>query len=102
MRGNDGVELRVAAIARVGGRAARCIVNIVRRDECHQLANHREAFGVIVREKMRDSRGLVMRGAAAELVFRDFFMRDRLDHIGTGDKHIGGLIDHEDEICNGR
>src|SRR3974377_111264 len=44
---------------------------------------------------------LFWRVRAAELVFRDFFVGDGFDHVGTGDEHVGGLVDHEDEVGDG-
>ena len=29
-------------------------------------------------------------------------MRHRLDHIGTGDEHVGGLVDHQNEVGDRR
>ena len=37
---------------------------------------------------------------AAELIFGDLFVGDRLDHVGAGDEHVRGLVDHQDEIGN--
>jgi hypothetical protein len=35
---------------------------------------------------------------AAEFLHRDVLTGDRLDHIGTGDEHLAGLVDHDDEV----
>ncbi len=45
--------------------------------------------------------GVVGHGAA-ELLLRDFLVRDGLDDVRAGDKHIGGLAGHEDEVGDGR
>ena len=50
---------------------------------------------------MRNPTRTVVRHRAAELVFCHFFMRDRLDDVRTGHKHIAGLVHHDDEICDG-
>ena len=39
---------------------------------------------------------------AAQLVLGDFFVGHRLDDIRPGNEHVAGLIDHEDEIRDGR
>ena len=44
--------------------------------------------------------GVVGHGAA-ELVFGDLFVGDGLDDVGAGDEHVGGLVDHEDEVGDG-
>ena len=43
-----------------------------------------------------------MRHGAAELLFGDFFMRHGLDHVRPGDEHVGGLVDHENEVGDRR
>ena len=37
---------------------------------------------------------------AAQLIFGDFLVGDRLDYVGPGDEHVGSLVDHENEIGN--
>ena len=100
--GNQRVELFVGAIDRIGAGLARRIFEIVRRHEAEQLANHAEAFGVVVRQEVRHARLLVVRHGAAEFVFRDLFVRDRLDDVRAGDEHVRGLVDHQDEVGHGR
>jgi len=50
---------------------------------------------------MRNAARIVVRHRAAEFVFRHFFVRDSLDDVGAGHKHVAGLVDHRDEIRNG-
>ena len=38
----------------------------------------------------------------AELVLGDLLEGHSLNHVRTGDEHIGGLVHHQDEISNGR
>ena len=35
---------------------------------------------------------------AAELLHRDVLAGDGLDHVGTGDEHVGGAVDHDREV----
>ena len=39
---------------------------------------------------------------AAQFLELDFLAGDRLDHLGAGDEHVRGLLDHEDEVGHGR
>ncbi len=51
---------------------------------------------------MRDAGSFVVRSRAAQLVFGDFFMRHRLDHVRPGDEHVRGLVDHQNEVGDRR
>ena len=44
---------------------------------------------------------LVVGHGAAELVLGDLFVGDGLDDVGAGDEHVGGVVDHEDEVGDG-
>ena len=55
-----------------------------------------------MRQKVRHAGGFVVRHRAAELLFRDVFVRDRLDHVRPGDEHVGSLVHHQNEIGDGR
>ncbi len=81
----------------VGG-AAGAVVAIIQREIREQLADHAQAFGIVVGQKMRDAAGGVMGGRAAQFFFGHVFMGDGLDHVGAGDEHVAGLVDHENEI----
>jgi hypothetical protein len=43
-----------------------------------------------------------VRHGAAELFFGHFFMGHRLDDVRPGDEHVGSLVDHDDEVGDGR
>ena len=51
---------------------------------------------------MCDPRSLVVRGGAAKLILGDFLMGHGLDNVRPSNKHVGGLVDHQDEIGDGR
>ncbi len=40
----------------------------------------------------------VVRPGAAELLHGDVLAGDGLDHVGTGDEHVGGAVDHDREV----
>ena len=62
----------------------------------------RQALGVVVRQEVRHAGLLVVRHGAAELFLGDLFVRDGLDDVGAGDEHVRGLVDHQDEVGDGR
>ncbi len=74
------------------------VVPVVLRDIGDQLANHPQAFGVILRQEMRHAADDVMRFGSAQLFLGDVFVRDGLDHVRAGDEHVAGVVHHEDEI----
>jgi hypothetical protein len=39
---------------------------------------------------------------AAQLLGRDDLVGHGFDHVGPGDKHVGGIAHHEDEVGHGR
>lgn len=38
---------------------------------------------------------------AAEFLHGDVFTGDGLDDVGSGDEHLAGLVDHDDEVGQG-
>ncbi len=92
------VQRRRSAIPRIVRRAPRRIFKIIRRQVAEQLANHREALGIVARNEMRDAALLVVRHRAAELLLRHFFVRHRLDHVRPGDEHVRAVARHENKI----
>src|ERR1700682_3463060 len=82
--GNERVEGFIAAIAWVGGGAARRVIDIVRRKKAEQLANHGEAVGIVRRDEVRDAAGGVVSHAATVLLLGDFLVGGGLD-VGAGD-----------------
>ena len=81
-----------------GDRIARRIRVVVGRQVGQQVAH--------VVERVLLAGGDVVRGArlghvgvrAAEFLHRDVLAGDGLDHVGTGDEHLAGLVDHHDEV----
>src|SRR6266481_2145963 len=71
--GDTGIERIVAAVDRIGGRAARRIVDIVGRKKTKQLANHGQAIGVIGSDEVRDAGGGIVGHGAAEFLLGNFF-----------------------------
>src|SRR6266851_3952204 len=99
--GDEGVERLIAAIGGVGCGAARRVVDIVRRKKAQQLANHSQAIGIIGSDEVRNAGGGVVGHGAAKLLLGDFFVRDGLDDVGTGDEHVGSVARHKNKIGDG-
>ena len=100
--GNQGVERFIAAIGRIGSGAARRIFEIVGGKKTHQLANHRQAIGIIAGDEMSDAAFFVVGHGAAELLLGDFLMRDGFDDVGAGHEHVRSFAGHENKIGDGR
>jgi hypothetical protein len=91
-------EVVLDATCRHRHRVARRVCVIVARKVAQQLANVVE--GVLL------ARCDVVRCAglghvcvrATQLLHRDVLAGDGLDHVGAGDEHLAGLIDHDDEV----
>ncbi len=99
--GNKCVERFVAASGGVGCGAARGIFQIVRRKKTHQLADHGKAIGIIPRYEVCHAAGGVVSHRAAKLLLGDFLVRDRLDDVRAGNKHVGRFAGHKNEISDG-
>ena len=98
LRRDDAIERGVGAVNGIGTRFARRVVEIVRREEAEQLAQHGEAFGIVVGEKVRHARSFVVRDRPAKLLFGDVFVHDGLDHVWPGDEHVRRVVHHGDEV----
>ena len=91
----------IGAVPGIVGSAARRVVEIVRRDVADELADHGEAFGVVGCDEMGDAAFGVVGHGAAEFLHRHFLVRHGLDHVRTGDEHVGRVASHEDEVGDG-
>ena len=99
---DDAVELRVLAVGVVARLHPRRDLEVVLRQERHQVAHVLEAALLVVGGEVRDARLRVVRHRPAQLLELDLLARDRLDHVGAGDEHVRGLLHHEDEVRHGR
>src|ERR1700756_5003303 len=99
--GDERIERFIATVNGIGGGAARRVVDIIGGKKTQQFANHGEAIGVVRRDEVRYAARGVVRHGAAEFLLGDFFMGDGFDDVGPGDKHVGGVARHENEIGDG-
>ena len=100
--GHDVVELGVHALGVVGRLHARRALEVVLRQEAQQVAAVLQARVLVLGGELRDAGLGVVRHRAAELLEADLLAGDRLDHVGPGDEHVRGLLDHEDEVGDRR
>ena len=99
---DDAVELRVLAVGVVARVHLRRQLEVVLRQERHQVAHVLEAALLVVGGEVRHAGLRVVRHRPAELLELHLLAGDRLDHVGAGDEHVRGLLDHEDEVGHGR
>ena len=96
--GNEAADGVVRGERNVRARPMRRVLGIVLRQEGQQLAHDADGFGVILREEMHVAGHGGVHVGAADLLHGDRLARHRLDHLGTGDEHVGVLPGHDDEV----
>ena len=99
---HDGVEALILAVRVVRRLDSRRVLEVVARQVREQLANLRDAVVLVLAGEVRDARARAVRDGAAELLRRDFLSRDRLDDGRARDEHLARVLDHEDEVRDGR
>mmetsp|Transcript_19846 Transcript_19846/g.41615 ORF Transcript_19846/g.41615 Transcript_19846/m.41615 type:complete len:321 (-) Transcript_19846:278-1240(-) len=101
--GHQSIERRNASfrIVRDGThREGRCIV--AARQVIEQRPHGAQRGDVVGVRTVGDSAlAAGVDGGAAQFFFRDGFVGDGLDDLGTGDEHVGRVVDHEDEVGHG-
>ena len=95
---DDGVELFGAALRRVRAGLHGRIFHIVLRQKGDQLPNIGDGIGSSFGGEIGNSAARGMHVSATQFLYRNVFMGDRLDHFGTGQKHIGVVLHHDHEI----
>ena len=96
--GNQFGEHFFAAIRGVGAVGRRRILQVVARQEREQVTNAQQTCGVVGHREVADPALGCMRRRTAELLLGDLLVGDGLDDVGTGDEHVRGAVDHEDEV----
>ena len=79
----------------------RGIRHVVVGQERDERARVVERVGLVAREVVRDAGDGVVGERAAELLHADVLAGDGLDHVGAGDEHLAGLVDHDHEVGEG-
>jgi hypothetical protein len=99
---DDRVELRLHAVGVVGDRHGRRLREIVLRQEREQVARILQALVLVLGGEVRDARADVVGHRAAQVLVGDLLAGHGADHVRTGDVHVRGPLDHEDEIGDRR
>ena len=75
---------------------------VVARDIGKQFLDLGEAFLFGLGVEMGVARDFGMGAGTAKVFLRDFFAQYRLDDFRSGNEHLGNLVHHENEVCQGR
>jgi len=54
---------------------------------------------IILEHFVADTRNFAVHLGAAQLLLRNLLIDDSLDNVRSGDKHVAGVLHHEDKIC---
>ena len=99
---HDGIQYRIhtARIITRGGNGR--IFHVVVGEEAQELFDLIDGVRIAFAGKVRHAALGVVGHGAAQLLLGHHLTQNRLDHIGSGDEHVAGLLHHENEIGHGR
>ena len=100
--GDDAVKGVARTVLAVRGFLHRRALKVVGRQQITEVSSHLNGVFVIAGREVGHTRLRAVGGCTAEVFETDHFVGDRLDDLGTGDEHVGRLVDHNDEIGDGR
>ena len=92
------MQIWIGTIDGIGTLTFRRTLEIVGWQVRKNVSNLFEAVPIIATAEVRDSTLRSVSGGTSQLLLSDLLMSHRFDHIGPGDKHVTGAIDHEDEV----
>ena len=98
---NDVVECRLHAQRIIARSFCGRILHVVLRQVAEQHAQHIQAVRLGLGYAMAHAGNLRVRHGAAQLFKSHIFLRDGLHHVGAGDKHVGRVLHHQDEVREG-
>ena len=102
--GDEGVEflvVRADLVVRRDGDQRR-LVEVVRRQVGQQVPGEGDAVLLVFRLVVRDTRLGRVGVRPAELLEGHVLARHGLDHVGAGDEHVAGALDHQREVGDRR
>ena len=100
--GHQRVQTHVHTVSRVPTAAHRCFLAVVQRQIVVQAAQHEQGLHIALESQICHAALGGMADGAAEFLSRYVLVRYRLHHFRAGDKHVGTVFHHEDEIGHGR
>ena len=100
--GDDLVQRILHTVDGIGAFDARSLLHVVLWDIAEQLTNHCNGFILIFGSKMSYARLGGMNRCTTELLLVNNFAQHFLNDLGTGEEHIGRVLDHQHEVGEGR
>ena len=95
-------ESGISAVTRIIADTSGDTVLVVQGEVVVELTHSTQHLDIVVVGTVSNTGLLGVDGGTTQLFLSDLFSSDGLDDIGTGNEHVRGITDHEDEIGNGR
>ena len=99
--GHQRVQAAVHAVSRVAAAPHRGFFAVGQRQVVVEAAQHQQRFNVVLKSQVGHATLGGVGDGAAQLLGRHILVRHGLDHLRPGDKHVGAVLDHEDEVGHG-
>jgi hypothetical protein len=99
---DQGVERVIEAVGRIIGRPRRRLFLVRQRQVVEKAAQHHQRLDIVVEGQVGNAGLAGVRDGTTEFLGRHLFVGHGLHHLGTGDEHVGGVLDHEDEVGHRR
>ncbi len=99
---NQGVERHLHTVGAVGGGPVWGFFAVIGRQIVDEPPHHQQRFHIVLVSAIADAGDGGMGHGAAQFFRCHLFVGHRLDHIGTGDKHVRAVFHHKDEVGYGR
>ena len=90
------------AIDRVIGGVLRGVVDVVARQVAQKVAHLIYAFLLRLADEVGHTTASGVSGGSSQLFVSHLFPGNGLDDIGTGNIHLADILNHEDEVGDGR
>ena len=100
--GHQGVQAHVGAVGGVLSRPVRRLLAVAGGDVVEEAPQHQQRLDIVLECQVGHAAARGVRQRAAQFLGRHGFVRHRLHHLGAGDEHVAGVLDHEDEVGHGR
>ncbi len=95
---NQGVERHLHAVGFIRRWSVWRLLAIVGRQIVYEASHHEQGFNVIFVGAIANTGFGRMRNGATELFGCDHFVRDGFDDVGSRNKHVRGVFDHENKV----
>ena len=99
---HQGVKAQVQAVSRVAAAPHRRFFAVGQGQVVVEAAQHQQRFNVVLKGQICHAALGGVGDGAAQLLSAYLLMGHGFDHFRPGDKHVGTVLDHEDEVGHGR